>query len=119
MRPATVPVPIATSRMSRKFPVRTRLLAAVVERLISVVALLASAPAILAPRQKWSLLLAQIRRSARVVEMRRIALARLESVLAAAAPSRLFKMFLDQCKVELAATSDRNISSFGSTSGTV
>lgn len=87
VRPATVPVPIATSQMSRKFPVRTRPLATVAERLRSVGALLASVPAIPAPRLRWNLLL-MARLNAPAVEMRRTASARQENVLAAAAASK-------------------------------
>ena len=99
VRPAIVPVPIATSRMSKKFQVRTRLLAAAAERPISAVAHLASVLAIPAQRQIWRLSPAQKRQNAPVVEMRRIVLARQESALAAVAPSRLFERSIEQSRL--------------------
>jgi uncharacterized protein YfaA (DUF2138 family) len=85
--------------MSKKFQVRTRLLAAAAERLISAAALLASVLAIPAQRQIWRLSPARIRQNALVVEMRRIVLARQESALAAVAPSRLFEMMIEQSRL--------------------
>jgi hypothetical protein len=90
--PATAPVPIAASPTSRKFQVRTRLLAAVAERQISVGVFRASVHATLAPRHPWKVLLARRRLNAIVEEMRRIALVRQESALAAAAPSRFLPL---------------------------
>lgn len=87
---ASVPVQIATSRMSRRSQVQTRLLVAAAERLKSVVVHPANVLAHLAQRHKPRRLPILTKPSVNAVAMKRTAHVRLESVPAAAAPNNFF-----------------------------
>jgi hypothetical protein len=87
---ASVPVQIATSRMSRRSQVQTRLLVAAAERPRSVVVHPVNVLAHLAQRHKPRRLPILTIRSVNAEAMKRTAHVRMESVPAAAAPNNFF-----------------------------
>lgn len=87
---ASVPVQIATSRMSRRSQVQTRLPVPAAERPKSVVVKPANVLAHLARRHKPRRLPILTKPSVNAVATKRTAHVRLESVLAAAAPNNFF-----------------------------